>query len=341
MQAQKVIIKGRLDFGSSKSFEKVVSLFQHRLENFYKNDTLIKPEEMFDAESHSFIIPRLVTQAFPKTWNNTISAFEYIAQFAVTGNIHAFMSESGNIIRKNYIEPLNDKQAVRAYQNGIKLVDDPAQQGQALQYLDEAITAYDKHAMAYEKRGYVKYLLKQLDGALIDFNKSIGVDDQNPEPYVGKATILGLQDKRQEAISTLEEALKLCFPLQPIYWKIRRIKGHLHLQEGQFQEAAQDFKFFLNKKFDKDNPNYAWQRVIMWDYANALIQLHELEEAHKWLNLIEETPCTGKKISYKAFYKVRSQLRQNLGLKNWTTDIEKLNELEEGSKQTQDNLILS
>ncbi|HNA93808.1 MAG TPA: hypothetical protein PKZ72_03795, partial [Saprospiraceae bacterium] len=107
MQAQKVIIKGRLDFGSSKSFEKVVSLFQHRLENFYKNDTLIKPEEMFDPESHAFIIPRLVTQAFPKTWNNTISAFEYIAQFAVTGNIHAFMSENGNIIRKNYIEPLN------------------------------------------------------------------------------------------------------------------------------------------------------------------------------------------------------------------------------------------
>ncbi len=114
MQAQKVIIKGRLDFGSTKSFDKVVALFQHRLLNFYKNDTLIKAEEMFDSETHSLVIPRMVSQAFPKTWNNTISGFEYIAQFAVTGQVYAFMSENGNVIKKSYIEPINDKQAVRA-----------------------------------------------------------------------------------------------------------------------------------------------------------------------------------------------------------------------------------
>jgi len=341
MQAQKVIIKGRLDFGSSKSFEKVVALFQHRLVNFYKNDTLIRAEEMFDPETHSFVIPRLVTQAFPKTWNNTISGFEYIAQFAVTGHVYAFMSENGNIMKKSYIEPLNDKQAVRAYQTGLTMVEDPANQDKALQCLDDAISAYDRHAMAYEKRGYVKYLLKQYDGALIDFKKSLALDDQNPEPYVGKAIILSLQEHRQEALTLLDEALKLCFPLQPIYWKIRRIKGHLHLKEGQYAEAAQEFKFFLNKKFDQENPNYAWVRVIMWDYANTLIKLHQLEDAHKWLNMIEDTPCVGKKISEKAFYELRSQLRKDLGLNTWNSDQEKMNEIEANSKSSKNKLILS
>ena len=334
MQAQKVIIKGRLDFGSEKSFEKVVALFQHRLVNFYKNDTLIKVEEMFDPETYSFVIPRMVSQAFPKTWTNTISGFEYIAQFAVAGQVYAFMSENGNILKKSYIEPLNDKQAVRAYQHGMNFVKDPENQDKAIQYLDDAITAYDKHAMAYEKRGYVKYLLQQYDGALIDFNKSIAVDDQNPEPYLGKAMIYSIQNNRAEAISLLEEALRLCFPLQPIYWKIRRIKGYLHLQENQFAEAAQEFKFFLNKKFEQDNPNFQWVRVIMWDYANALIQLHELEDAHKWLNLIEETPDRGKKIPVVEFYELRSKVRKDLGLSTWSKDMDKINELTSASSHS-------
>jgi tetratricopeptide (TPR) repeat protein len=328
MQAQKVIIKGRLDFGNDKSFEKVLALIQHRMNNFYKNDTLINVEEMFMQETHSFVVPRLVTQAMQKTWNNTISAIEYIAQFAVAGHFYIFMSENGNIIKKKFIEPINEKQAVQAFQNGKSYADDPETHDKAIKYLDDAISIYDKHAMAYEKRGYVKYLLKQYDGALIDFNKSIAVDDQNPEPYVGKAVILNLQDNRREAITLLDEALKLCFPLQPIYWKIRRIKGHLLVKEQEYTAAAQEFKFFLNKKFETENPNYAWVRTIMWDYAHVLIQLHQLEDAHKWLNLIEETPCTGKTISEKEFYEVRANLRKDLGLKTWQSDATKLKSLD-------------
>ncbi len=207
--------------------------------------------------------------------------------------------------------------------------------------MDDAITAYDKHAMAYEKRGYVKYLLKQYEGAMIDFKKSISADDQNPEPYVGKAIILSIQEKRQEAIKLLEEAMKLCFPLQPIYWKIRRIKGHLHLKENQYAEAAREFKFFLNKKFDQDNPNYPWVRVIMWDYANTLIRLHELEDAHKWLNMIEETPCGGKMIPEKEFYEVRSQVRKDLGLKSWSSDFDKMSELTPKTKPSKKKVTIS
>lgn len=341
MLAQKVIIKGRLDFGTIRSFEKVLTLFNHRLENFYKNDTMIDAELMFDQETHSFVIPRTVTHAFPKTWNNTISALEFIAQFAVTGHVYVFMSEGGVISKKSYIEPLNEKLAVRAYQNSIAFIKDPANQQKAIEYLDEAITAYDKHAMAYEKRAYVKYLLKQYDGALIDYDKSINADDQNPEPYVGKAIIMSLRDQRQEALKLLDHALTLCFPLQPIYWKIKRIKGHLHMKEAEAVEAAQEFKFFLNRKFEKGNPNIEWRRVIMWDYANVLFELHELEDAHKWLNLIEETPVTSKTIDEKAFYQLRSKVRKELGLKSCDSDIKKIKEIDLKSKKDKSKLILS
>lgn len=324
MQPQKIIIKGRLDFGNEKSFEKACTLFKHRLENFYKNDTLIDVETMFDEQGCAFNIPRLITQGSNKTWNNTISAFEFLAQFAVSGQINAFIAEGGKAISQYTIEPTNEKAAVQAYLAGKATVQEKkGEHEKAMRELDQAIFSYNKHAMAYEKRGYVKFLLKQYDEALIDLDKSIALDDQNPDAYLGKAIILSIQDKRKESIQLLETALTLCFPVQSIYWKMRRIKGHMHMKEQQFAAASQEFKFFLNKKFEEIDPNYSWVKVVMWDYANALIAIDNYEEALKWLNLIEDTPTNGKVVPLIEFYQVRSDLRQKLGIKNWEEDAKK------------------
>ena len=324
MQPQKIIIKGRLDFGNVKSFEKALTLFKHRLENFYKNDTLIDIETMFDEEGSAFNIPRLITSGSNKTWNNTISAFEFLAQFAVSGQINAFIAEGGKAVSQYSIEPQNEKAAVQAYLAGKATVQcKSGEHEKAMRELDQAITSYNKHAMAYEKRGYVKFMLKQYDEALIDLEKSIALDDQNPDAYLGKAIIMSLRDKRKESIELLDNALKLCFPVQSIYWKMRRIKGHMHMKENQFAEASQEFKFFLNKKFENDDPNYSWVKVVMWDYANALIAIDNYEEALKWLNLIEDTPAHGKVVPLESFYTCRAELRKKLGVKNWEEDSKK------------------
>ena len=43
----KTIVSGHLEFGSNRSYEKVMSMLDHRIENYYKNDVLIKIDEVF------------------------------------------------------------------------------------------------------------------------------------------------------------------------------------------------------------------------------------------------------------------------------------------------------
>jgi len=327
MQLQKVIIKGRLDFGSEKSFDKVLGLFQQRLEKFFKNDTLIDHETMFNREKTNFTIPRLVTQSGVKTWSHTMSAFEFLAQFAVSGNIHAFMTENGKILQKFHVEPTNEKIAVQAYQSGKSLIKCVETRQEALTHLDSAISAYDQHAMAYAKRGYVKYLLEQYEGAAKDFEKSIAFDELNPEPYIGRAMVKNINGDAVGAISTLDEALKLCFPLQSIHWKIRRIKGHLLQKENRLLEAALEFKLFLNRQFEPGDPNFSWMKIIMWDYANVLYAMDEYEDAYKWLDLIQQSTVPGRMVPEIAFLNLKATLAKLIGKPIKTEDKLRLNEL--------------
>ena len=67
----KTIFKGRLEFGSTKSYETVLKMYQHRVENYYKSDVLLVEEEIFDEESSSLNVPRFITQGSEKSWKNT------------------------------------------------------------------------------------------------------------------------------------------------------------------------------------------------------------------------------------------------------------------------------
>ena len=94
----KTIWTGRLEFGSARSFEKVLKMYQHRVESYYKFDILLEEEEIFDEASASLTVPRFITQGTKKSWKNTISMLEYVAQFAVAGNMTAWMTENGKIL---------------------------------------------------------------------------------------------------------------------------------------------------------------------------------------------------------------------------------------------------
>ena len=86
----KTIFKGRLEFGSQKSYDKVLKMYHHRVENYYKSDILLNEEEIFDESSNSLNVPRFITQGSVKSWKNTVSLLEYLAQFAVcwqSGNL--------------------------------------------------------------------------------------------------------------------------------------------------------------------------------------------------------------------------------------------------------------
>jgi len=279
MTYYKSIFKGRLEFGSPKSYEKVVKMYQHRVENYYKSDVLLNEEEIFDEEATCINAPRIITQGSEKSWKNTFSLLEYIAQFAVAGNMGAWMTEEGKILHHGIVEPKSDRVAVQAYIKGRELINEEGKEDEAMAALSKAIEKYERHAQAYEKRGHVNFILKNYKDAVYDYSKSIDLNPMNPEAYMGRGKIYFLEEKFDEAIKDLEMAVKNSIPLQPIYWKARRLKAKAHLIQQDFKGAVQDLKFYSKRRFKIGDPNLMWKRWATFNYGKALLETGEYKEA--------------------------------------------------------------
>ncbi|MEM1321483.1 MAG: tetratricopeptide repeat protein [Bacteroidota bacterium] len=275
----KSIFKGRLEFGSPKSYDKVLKMYQHRVENYYKSDVLLNEEEIFDEEAACLNVPRFITQGSEKSWKNTVSLLEYVAQFAIAGNLGAWMTEEGKVLRHGVVEPRSDRVAVQAFLKGRDLIEETGKESEAMEALNRAIEKYERHAQAYERRGYVNYLLKNYDDALYDYNKSIDISPSNPEAYFGRASVKVLKEDYQGAISDFDMTIKCSIPLQPIYWKARRLKADCYLKLGDHKGALLDLRLFTKRLFKSSNPNYLYRRVVFFNYGKALLETGNNEDA--------------------------------------------------------------
>ena len=117
----KCIFQGKLDFGSSSSFEKALRQFEHRAEVFFKNDVVFKVENVFDEASHSLNIPRQVVNISEKTWKNTLDLLDYIKQFGLSGQVEAWKVDRGKILEYGLFEPKGDKSVITAFKAGRNL----------------------------------------------------------------------------------------------------------------------------------------------------------------------------------------------------------------------------
>ncbi len=267
----KTIISGRLEFGNAKTFDKVSKMYQQRIETFYRTaELMFKGEDIFDASTTSLTIPRLVVQATDKSWQNTLDLLDYVVQFAVAGDLRAWMTDNGKVIREALIEPNSDKAAVRAYLAGRELIKKEGREKEAREALSSAIEKYERHALAYERRGYVNFVLKNYADALYDYTKSIDINPNNAAPYFGRAFVKMQQDDLIGAIADFEQAVKRSIPLQSIYWKSRRIKAECHLRLQEFEQAATELKLVVVRTFAKDDSNYKWRQKAWCDFGRAL-----------------------------------------------------------------------
>lgn len=280
----KTIFSGRLEFGSPRSFEKVTKMYQHRVENFYRSDIVLKAEDVFEEESHALNVPRLIAQVSDKTWRNTINLLEYVAQFAVAGDLSAWMTDNGRVLKHKIVEPNSDKVAVQAYLAGRKLVKETGRETEAKKALSRAIEKFERHAKAYERRGYVNYTLKNYDDALYDYTKSIDINPGHAEAYLGRAFVHLAKDDMGKAIADMEMAIKRSIPLQPVYWQTRRLKGECHLKEKDFEKAVFEFKLFCKRKFVASDPNFRWRKKAFFFYGQALLATGAFGEAVEAFN---------------------------------------------------------
>ena len=280
METFKTIFSGRLEFGNQKSFEKVYKLFQQRFENYYKSEVLLKGEEIFKEESHAVDIPRFITQTnSDKAWQNTVNLLDYIAQYAIAGEMSVWKTDNGKVLQHKIIEPDTDKVAVQAYRMGRDLANEAGREVEAMDALSKAIEKYERHAKAYERRGFVNYLLKNFSDAIRDYSKSIDLYPATSEPYFGRALVYLSQHDWTKSIIDLNEAISCAIPLQPIYWQSRRLKAEALMELYEFEQAEKELKLFNARVFTKDNPNYKYQKRTHFLQGQALMALKQHEAA--------------------------------------------------------------
>lgn len=274
----KVIVSGHLEFGNTRSYEKMFQSYKQRLETYYKHDVFFKLDEQVAEGQASLDIPRFITQTTEKTWRNTVSMLESIAQFAVAGSIHIWKLQDSTLTEQLLLEPNCDKSVVQSFLRGRELITQ-GKEGEAREILSQAIEKFERHAMAYERRGHVNFLLNNLSDANYDFSKSIGINPHNPDAYVGRALVLMTQGRFQNALEDLELAIKSSIPHQSIYWKARRLKGEAHLEREEFQLAETELRFFANRNFKPVDPNFGWRRKALFNYGRALLKTGKIKEA--------------------------------------------------------------
>jgi len=275
----KTIIQGRLEFGSAKSYDKLVKMFDSRAETYHKNDVIFTSDEIFDEEKLTLEIPRFVGQITEKRFKNTIALLAYSAQFAVTGSIRAWMSEAGKVMHYALMEPDSDRAAVRSFLKGRKLVKEDGREQEAIDALSKAIEKYDRHAQAYERRAKVVFRMQNYHDAKRDYTKSINLDPTIPTSYYGRAKVHMIEENWEEAIADFNQALKKSVALQPVYWKARRHKAACHLKLKQLTEAEFDLKLYSNRKFAADDINSKYKGWALFNFAKLLMEREEYVDA--------------------------------------------------------------
>ena len=257
-QPLKLIFKGRLEFGSERTYNMVLNHWNTRIENYFKSDILFKAEQVFSADDFALSVPQQVLMSTEKHWRSTTALLKEVAQYALAGKVGAWWVQNGQILAEYNIEPKSDKTAVSEFIRGRDL----AQQGgmeSASEALSNAIAKYERNALAYERRGYVNYKLKNFNDALYDFSKSIAINPNNPEPFYGRGKVRMLKNEWESAAQDFDAAIKLSLAVQPIHWLARLRKGDSLYHAKRYAEAIVEFRFFLQKKFSDSDPNLRYR----------------------------------------------------------------------------------
>ncbi len=276
----KTIFSGHLEFGTERSFRRMYDMFEHRCENYYRNAILFKAEEVFDETSFSMDIQRLIVQsASSKEWRNTINMLEFVVQYAIAGSFNAWMVEDGKVIKQQHIEPDSDKAAVQAFLHGRELIKEEGREEEAMKALSRAIDKFERHAKAYERRGFVNHQLRNYEDAIYDYSKSIDINPNAAEPYMGRALVRIVQKDYEGAATDLDFAVKRSIPLQPLFWQARRIKGECHIMLEQWDKAEFELRFVTKRQFTAEDSNYKWRKRAMHNYGRALLGLERHADA--------------------------------------------------------------
>ena len=248
MSEYKVIIAGQLEFGSRRAFSQVMEQYAHRMENYYKNDILLKPEHIFKEEELTLDVPRTVLPSTERLWLNTLNLLERVVTFSIAGSLNLWRLDAGVMIDHHQLEPKSDRTTVQLFNHGRELVDQRDNEQEALRLMTKVVSRFERHAQAYERRGFINYRLGNDKDAHYDYSKSISINPLMPESYYGRGLVnLRLNDV-PAAAADFEAVTKNSIPHQSIYWMAQVALGDAYLQLGRPTDAMRTYGMFTKRK---------------------------------------------------------------------------------------------
>jgi tetratricopeptide (TPR) repeat protein len=275
----KLIFKGRLEFGNQRTFDLAQKQWNTRLETYFKADILFKSEDVLSPNEFALSLPQPhhVVMATEKAWKSTTEMLREIVQFAIVGKVQIWCIHNGKV-EETTLEPKSDKTAVIEYWSGCDWLGKEGM-AEASAALSRAIDKYQRHALAYERRGYVNYKLGNFNDALYDFSKSIDINPNNPEPHYGRGKVRMLKNEWELAIIDFDATTKRSIAHQPLHWLGRLKKGECLFHIKKYAEAIIELQFFLKRDFDASNPNFRRRRRAWHLLGKALMETNEINAA--------------------------------------------------------------
>ena len=279
MSEYKIIIAGQLEFGNQKVFQQVHDQYLHRMEHFYKDDILLKPEGHFMEEELSLVVPRTVMIGSKRHWMNTLNLLQRVVDFSIAGSLNLWRLEAGKMIDHHLLEPKSERTTVQIFNKGRELIEQKDQEAEAIKLMTKVVGRFARHGQAYERRGFTNLSLNNIEDALYDYNKSIKINPNMPEAHYGRGIVYTRMEKWAEAAEDFEAVTKSSIPYQSIYWQAQVALGDALIKLGRPNEALRAFNMFYKRK-QRIVTLERYDRRINFEFAKLLTAAGRLDEAY-------------------------------------------------------------
>lgn len=219
----KVVFFGRIHFKNKRSVTFAKEAFIRYNETIAKGDMMLRPEALFgeelelDFDQLSLEFEKNSYEATDKTISHTMQSMEALLQYAVAGQVDAFVIAANDLPEQITLTVNPDKSTAHAYITGVEALEASRYQ-EAVEALSESIDSYANHPWAYNARGLAYFELGDLDKAQDDFTTSKSMYAGLPSPHLGLAKIFAKRGELSAAMDSCKRAMKCSIPHQPGFW---------------------------------------------------------------------------------------------------------------------------
>jgi len=244
MQANKVIFKGRLDFGSKEAVVRIVRQLEPRIINLYKEDLPWKLEELFPEDGEEVRFHPVSKQIADRTWKHGLDVLSWLAHFALCGEVLAIRISPER--STHLILPAGQKAAVLLYRHALEEQDPGQKEG----LYDQILEKYAYHTEALMGRADLALERGDLERAADDLALVRERDPENPGLWLRMARYHYRQGAYGSALDHIEKTVGFSMPLEELHWRGRQCKARILQAMDEMEGAEREWRL-LEARLEK------------------------------------------------------------------------------------------